>query len=48
MSPLSWLTLMLYFIMIMIILNITNYFFFLLNPSLKKNNKLTSKINWKW
>nr|QEJ81594.1 ATP synthase F0 subunit 8 [Asymmetricata circumdata] len=48
MSPLSWLNLFIYFILIFMIFNTMNYFSFLY-----KNKKLNFKsqkkqLNWKW
>nr|WRO44835.1 ATP synthase F0 subunit 8 [Prothemus semimetallicus] len=50
MAPLSWLNLFLFFIMIFLIFNSLNFFYF--NKSFKSQEKKTSsllnKISWKW
>nr|AXS66603.1 ATP synthase F0 subunit 8 [Tenebrionoidea sp. 22 KM-2017] len=50
MSPLNWLTLMFFFIMIFIMLKSLNYFSFLYQykPSSKSLNKKFLLNNWKW
>nr|AMW68037.1 ATP synthase F0 subunit 8 [Climacia areolaris] len=49
MAPINWLTLFMYFTLLMIIFNSLNYFIFLYKvPSFQKQfNKLNS-LNWKW
>nr|YP_009745935.1 ATP synthase F0 subunit 8 [Trichosia lengersdorfi]QIH95793.1 ATP synthase F0 subunit 8 [Trichosia lengersdorfi] len=49
MAPINWLSLFFIFSIIFIILNIFNYFTFILNKTKNKNfknNKLS--MNWKW
>nr|UUC05244.1 ATP synthase F0 subunit 8 [Microrhagus sp. ZM-2022] len=47
MSPLSWMTLMVYFILIYLIINTLNYFNF--KNQIKFSTTPTFKsINWKW
>nr|WRO45156.1 ATP synthase F0 subunit 8 [Stenothemus biimpressiceps] len=50
MAPLSWLNLFIFFIMIFLIFNSLNYFYF--NKSFhtqgEKNKTLKNKISWKW
>nr|YP_009775103.1 ATP synthase F0 subunit 8 [Blaps rhynchoptera]QJA14889.1 ATP synthase F0 subunit 8 [Blaps rhynchoptera]QJA15159.1 ATP synthase F0 subunit 8 [Blaps rhynchoptera] len=49
MAPLSWLTLMILFISMLILFNIINYFSFSSTP--EKESKIFKKkltINWKW
>nr|YP_009236876.1 ATP synthase F0 subunit 8 [Spiniphilus spinicornis]AMJ17341.1 ATP synthase F0 subunit 8 [Spiniphilus spinicornis]QVM79143.1 ATP synthase F0 subunit 8 [Spiniphilus spinicornis] len=48
MSPLSWLTLMLIFILTFKIFNCINYFLFIQQPKIKMNEKKTKMYNWKW
>nr|YP_009971724.1 ATP synthase F0 subunit 8 [Platisus angusticollis]QNG56434.1 ATP synthase F0 subunit 8 [Platisus angusticollis] len=48
MSPLSWLTLFLFFITIYILYNIMNYFSFIYPMKTYKISKSMIKINWKW
>nr|YP_010535847.1 ATP synthase F0 subunit 8 [Spinolyprops cribricollis]UYB79059.1 ATP synthase F0 subunit 8 [Spinolyprops cribricollis] len=48
MSPLSWTTLMLYFIVILILINILNYFSFTSNPKLSKKLYISNFKAWKW
>nr|YP_010981233.1 ATP synthase F0 subunit 8 [Mylabris sibirica]WOE90363.1 ATP synthase F0 subunit 8 [Mylabris sibirica] len=49
MAPLNWLTLMVYFIMIMLILNSLNFYAF---PYMKNHSETPLKfkinLNWKW
>nr|WRO45041.1 ATP synthase F0 subunit 8 [Fissocantharis tridifformis] len=49
MAPLSWLNLFIYFIMIFLILNSLNYFFFK-SPFNQKKSKIlkNNKNSWKW
>nr|AML25663.1 ATP synthase F0 subunit 8 [Scolytinae sp. BMNH 1274712] len=47
MSPLSWLTLMFYFIILLIMSSILNYYLF--SYKIKNmNNMKTNKTNWLW
>nr|YP_003331006.1 ATP synthase F0 subunit 8 [Adelium sp. NCS-2009]ACM45066.1 ATP synthase F0 subunit 8 [Adelium sp. NCS-2009] len=49
MAPLSWLTLMMAFMTILVMFNMTNYYSFLYkNKSLKEKTLKTFKTNWKW
>nr|QWZ46417.1 ATP synthase F0 subunit 8 [Stenomorpha consobrina] len=49
MAPLSWLTLMMFFIMLFLMLNIMNYFSFTHIIKPKKTSSISKfKINWKW
>nr|AXS66223.1 ATP synthase F0 subunit 8 [Tenebrionoidea sp. 4 KM-2017] len=48
MAPMSWSLLMIYFILIFMIFNLTIYFSFYLEPKkLSSDNKIIQK-NWKW
>nr|ADO60548.1 ATP synthase F0 subunit 8 [Cantharis pellucida] len=50
MAPLSWLNLFIYFIIIFMIYNSLNYFYFN-KPSISQDSKNISnknKTNWKW
>nr|AMP43810.1 ATP synthase F0 subunit 8 [Suragina sp. KW-2016] len=50
MAPISWLLLFIIFSITFVLFNMTNYFFFILNP--KKSEMLEKKksnsLNWKW
>nr|AMW68050.1 ATP synthase F0 subunit 8 [Myiodactylus osmyloides] len=49
MSPLSWFTLTIYFIIVLIIFCILNFYIFLYKPLSKKNNQFSTKsMIWKW
>nr|WRO44952.1 ATP synthase F0 subunit 8 [Fissocantharis imparicornis] len=50
MAPLSWLNLFIYFIIVFLILNSLNYFYFNKTASNqeKKNMKMMKKNSWKW
>nr|ANJ70571.1 ATP synthase F0 subunit 8 [Nalassus laevioctostriatus] len=48
MAPLSWLTLMILFALILILFNIMNYYSFSYPIKQKKMLIKKSKINWKW
>nr|AYR05343.1 ATP synthase F0 subunit 8 [Mordellidae sp. 4 ACP-2013] len=48
MAPLNWLTLMLYFLMILLSFNALNYYYYF-NKKMKNIKMLASSpINWKW
>nr|ASM41812.1 ATP synthase F0 subunit 8 [Eutetrapha metallescens] len=48
MAPLSWLTLMFFFIMIFFIFNIMNFYMFNYTPKEQKKIKSQTIFNWKW
>nr|AST10236.1 ATP synthase F0 subunit 8 [Italochrysa insignis] len=49
MSPLNWLLLFIYFIMILILISIINYYITIYNPTLFLKNKFSQKsLYWKW
>nr|YP_010507236.1 ATP synthase F0 subunit 8 [Episcapha fortunii]UXF64387.1 ATP synthase F0 subunit 8 [Episcapha fortunii] len=48
MSPLSWLTLFIYFIMIFFMVNSLNYFSFMYPISMLKKKETFFQFNWKW
>nr|ATL15426.1 ATP synthase F0 subunit 8 [Callosobruchus analis] len=49
MAPLNWLSLMIFFMLILLIFNLENYFsFFYPIKYFKSNNKNIIKYNWKW
>nr|AWN56082.1 ATP synthase F0 subunit 8 [Anthicidae sp. DPP-2018] len=48
MAPLNWLTLMIYFILILMIISSLNYFSFLYTPKKSIIKKSKFQINWKW
>nr|AXS65903.1 ATP synthase F0 subunit 8 [Tenebrionoidea sp. 15 KM-2017] len=48
MMPLNWLTLMLMFIAMFIILISINYYSFIYNNKTTLMNKKSIQINWKW
>nr|AYQ19029.1 ATP synthase F0 subunit 8 [Amarygmini sp. ACP-2013] len=48
MSPLSWLTLMIMFSLILIMFNIMNFYSFNYNIQQTKTSLKTPKTNWKW
>nr|AXS66271.1 ATP synthase F0 subunit 8 [Bostrichoidea sp. 1 KM-2017] len=47
MSPLSWMLLMFYFLMIYTLINMTNYAFFSYSL-ITVLKKIKTSINWKW
>nr|YP_009532926.1 ATP synthase F0 subunit 8 [Eumantispa harmandi]AMW67933.1 ATP synthase F0 subunit 8 [Eumantispa harmandi]AYG51261.1 ATP synthase F0 subunit 8 [Eumantispa harmandi] len=49
MSPLSWWMLFIYFIIIMLMFNMMNYYIIMYNSPLSKFTKFSFKsLNWKW
>nr|YP_009057644.1 ATP synthase F0 subunit 8 [Myrmeleon immanis]AHY39227.1 ATP synthase F0 subunit 8 [Myrmeleon immanis]AIT55813.1 ATP synthase F0 subunit 8 [Myrmeleon immanis] len=49
MSPLSWWMLFLYFILLLILFSIMNYYiFFYLPQKTESTNIITKSMNWKW
>nr|YP_009751198.1 ATP synthase F0 subunit 8 [Annamanum lunulatum]QIJ99756.1 ATP synthase F0 subunit 8 [Annamanum lunulatum] len=48
MAPLSWLILMIFFILNFILFNIINYFTFFYNVKSLSKNKISLTYNWKW
>nr|QBQ01971.1 ATP synthetase subunit 8 [Hilaphura varipes] len=48
MSPLNWLFLFMYFIMMIIVINSFIYFVYLSNPKLFFNKKFISMMIWMW
>nr|ALO76887.1 ATP synthase F0 subunit 8 [Propalticus sp. PRO01] len=49
MAPLSWVTLLIYFILVFLLFNILNYFSFIYQPKIKLNFKTKlNQYNWKW
>nr|YP_008757559.1 ATP synthase F0 subunit 8 [Batocera lineolata]AEV21654.1 ATP synthase F0 subunit 8 [Batocera lineolata]ATN28875.1 ATP synthase F0 subunit 8 [Batocera lineolata] len=48
MSPISWLTLFIFFLMIFFIFNIMNYYIFNYNIKIQQKNKKLTLFNWKW
>nr|AYM85167.1 ATP synthase F0 subunit 8 [Galerucella sp. EMHAU-15070821] len=48
MMPLNWLTLMIFFILILFTFNNLNYFVYLKNQTYCKFNLKKLKFNWKW
>nr|WRO44731.1 ATP synthase F0 subunit 8 [Falsopodabrus tridentatus] len=50
MAPLSWLNLFIFFIMVFLIFNSLNYFYFNKSFLIQKQNikTLKNKITWKW
>nr|WGO58097.1 ATP synthase F0 subunit 8 [Rhabdoblatta saussurei] len=48
MMPLSWLTLYLFFIIMLMIFSFINYYSFIQMPSLFKKNISSKTLNWKW
>nr|YP_011010670.1 ATP synthase F0 subunit 8 [Halobates zephyrus]WPW47350.1 ATP synthase F0 subunit 8 [Halobates zephyrus] len=48
MAPLSWLSLMIMFIMMIIVINSMTYFNKNYKIEEKTNNKKMNQINWKW
>nr|AYQ19109.1 ATP synthase F0 subunit 8 [Lamiinae sp. 4 ACP-2013] len=48
MAPLSWLTLLFFFIMIFFLFNIMNFFMFNYKPIEQKKSKSQTLFNWKW
>nr|YP_010254853.1 ATP synthase F0 subunit 8 [Lissorhoptrus oryzophilus]QUA05792.1 ATP synthase F0 subunit 8 [Lissorhoptrus oryzophilus] len=47
MAPMNWTFLMMFFISIFLIFNISNFFMILYNPKEKKSKK-KNYMNWKW
>nr|WGO57889.1 ATP synthase F0 subunit 8 [Brephallus tramlapensis] len=48
MMPLSWLTLYLYFIIMLFIFSFINYYSFIPTPSFTKKALSPKTFNWKW
>nr|AVN67446.1 ATP synthase F0 subunit 8 [Gyna caffrorum] len=48
MMPLNWLTLYMFFIIILIMFSFINYFSLISTPSSMKKNIKISSMNWKW
>nr|AMW67881.1 ATP synthase F0 subunit 8 [Nipponeurorthus fuscinervis] len=49
MAPISWLTLFMYFSILMIIFSIMNFYIFSYNSPIVKNLKFKmNSLNWKW
>nr|YP_010946846.1 ATP synthase F0 subunit 8 [Rhabdoblatta nigrovittata]WGO57603.1 ATP synthase F0 subunit 8 [Rhabdoblatta nigrovittata] len=48
MMPLSWLTLYLFFIMMLLIFSFINYYSFIPHPSSTKKILSSNTLNWKW
>nr|ALO77588.1 ATP synthase F0 subunit 8 [Scraptia sp. SCR01] len=48
MSPLNWISLMLFFLLIYIIINILNYFSLIYTNKLSFKKNKTINWNWKW
>nr|WGO58084.1 ATP synthase F0 subunit 8 [Rhabdoblatta orlovi] len=48
MMPLSWLTLYLFFIMMLLIFSFINYYSFIPQPLSLKKNTSSKTLNWKW
>nr|YP_010946326.1 ATP synthase F0 subunit 8 [Anisolampra panfilovi]WGO57044.1 ATP synthase F0 subunit 8 [Anisolampra panfilovi] len=48
MMPLSWLTLYLFFIIMLLIFSIINYYSFIPKPSFSKKMLSPKTLNWKW
>nr|YP_010946859.1 ATP synthase F0 subunit 8 [Rhabdoblatta similsinuata]WGO57616.1 ATP synthase F0 subunit 8 [Rhabdoblatta similsinuata] len=48
MMPLSWLTLYLFFIMMLLIFSFINYYSFIPQPSTAKKMLSFKTLNWKW
>nr|ARH54016.1 ATP synthase F0 subunit 8 [Stricticollis tobias] len=48
MAPLNWLSLMIFFIFIFMLVNSLNYYSFMYSPQKKSIKKKTTSINWKW
>nr|AXS64884.1 ATP synthase F0 subunit 8 [Tenebrionoidea sp. 14 KM-2017] len=48
MAPLNWLTLMIFFVMILVIFNSLNYFSFTYTPKMDITLKKQFTISWKW
>nr|QYK19501.1 ATP synthase subunit 8 [Episcapha opaca] len=48
MSPLSWLTLFMYFVTIFFMINSLNYFSFLYPMKYTKKKQMFLNFNWKW
>nr|ADO60614.1 ATP synthase F0 subunit 8 [Omonadus floralis] len=48
MAPLNWLTLMIYFIVIFMLINSLNFYSFIYTPKKTEIKKIKSSTNWKW
>nr|ALO76716.1 ATP synthase F0 subunit 8 [Glischrochilus hortensis] len=48
MAPLNWITLLIYFTMIFMIINSLNYFSFLYKSKSSSKSKIKTNLNWKW
>nr|AXS64897.1 ATP synthase F0 subunit 8 [Tenebrionoidea sp. 13 KM-2017] len=48
MAPLNWLTLMIFFVLILVIFNGLNYFSFTYIPKTETSVKKQFTLNWKW
>nr|AOY40062.1 ATP synthase F0 subunit 8 [Scolytinae sp. BMNH 1040351] len=48
MSPLSWLTLYMFFSMLFMLTVTLNYYIFLYAPKKESSHTTLQKINWKW
>nr|AVN67541.1 ATP synthase F0 subunit 8 [Pycnoscelus surinamensis] len=48
MMPLSWLTLYIFFIMMLMMFSFTNYYSFIPLPSSTKKTISIKTLNWKW
>nr|AXS65813.1 ATP synthase F0 subunit 8 [Staphylinoidea sp. 15 KM-2017] len=48
MSPLSWMSLFIYFMMIFMLFNVLNYYLFNYQPKIFHKKTTSLSINWKW
>nr|WGO58045.1 ATP synthase F0 subunit 8 [Rhabdoblatta incisa] len=48
MMPLSWLTLYLFFIIMLMIFSFINYYSFIPQPFSSKKSTSSNSLNWKW
>nr|AXS65266.1 ATP synthase F0 subunit 8 [Cucujoidea sp. 37 KM-2017] len=48
MAPLNWLTLMILFTIVILMINCFNFFMKSYNPTKKSSEKTSTLINWKW
>nr|AVN67410.1 ATP synthase F0 subunit 8 [Eublaberus distanti] len=48
MMPLSWLTLYLFFILMLLLFSFINYFSLIHTPLLFKNKIMIKSLSWKW
>nr|WGO58006.1 ATP synthase F0 subunit 8 [Rhabdoblatta densimaculata] len=48
MMPLSWLTLYLFFILMLLVFSFINYYSFIPSPTSEKKLLSTNSMNWKW